>query len=233
MVRITTAQSATRWLPMITRTVIRDAETLRQRLVTSRIARPVDIAGSLEHEITALEHKFGSLPRSYKSVLGLIGHSAGRLVDDREVWIYADQLQLVNRLAREQIFEQGTGGDDPVPKSAIFIGARFGEHPWFILTEDSADCPVWHCNTDTGRVTRIAESVWDWVEKIVRDAEYHIDEGIPEKNARRGRDTTVSPGQSKDISSRKGARSAWNTLVVSGAMLAVGLLGYYTYLELL
>lgn len=169
------------------RTAIVDARTLRQRLIATGIARPEDIAGCSETDITALEQSLGPLPASYRAVLGAIGWRAGRLVDDRELWIYADQLAKVNRLAREPIFEDGDAGDDPVPANAVFIGARYGEHPWFILAGDRADSPVWHCNTDMGRVTRIGSGVWDWVAEIVRDAEQHIARGLPEQNARRGR----------------------------------------------
>jgi hypothetical protein len=93
----------------------------------------------------------------------------------------------VNRLAREQIFDDGGPDHDPVPAEAVFIGARQGEHPWFVLAGAAADSPVWHCNTDTGRVTRIAPGVWGWVAEIVRDAQWHIAQGLPEQNARRGR----------------------------------------------
>lgn len=166
---------------MLPKAAIVDARTLRQRLIASRIARSEDIAGCSGEEVAALEQRLGPLPDSYKAVLGEIGRGAGRLVDDKELWIYADQLEKVNRLAREQIFEDGEDSDDPVPEDAVFIGARYGEHPWFILAGNGADSPVWHCDTDTGHVTRIDLSVWDWVEGIVHDAEYFIDKALPSK----------------------------------------------------
>ncbi len=214
---------------MLPRTVIVDAGTLRQRLLASRIARPEDIAGCSGEEIAALEQSLGPMPDSYKAVLGVIGRSAGRLVDEQELWIYADQLEKVNRLAREQIFEHGEDSNDPVPEDAVFIGARYGEHPWFILAGDRADSPVWHCDTDTGRVIRIALSVWGWVEEIVRDAECFIDEGVPEQNARRGDGPPSTSTLSGALPPGKGARTAWKTILVGGVLLALGVAGYQIY----
>ena len=164
-----------------------DARTLRHRLSAAGIARPEDIAGCSEAEIVALERSLGRFPANYRAVLGAIGWRAGRLVNDRVLWISADQLAKMDRLARKQIFEDGGADHDPVPANAVFIGARQGEHPWFILARDGADSPVWHCNTGMGRVTRIGAGVWDWVREIVRDAEWHIARGLPEQKARRGR----------------------------------------------
>ena len=175
------------------RTRIIDAETLRQRLIASCIARPEDIAGCSGEEILDLQQSLGLLPDSYKIVLGVIGRRAGRLVDDRELWIYADQLENVRRLACEQIRDDGAPDDDFVPEDAVFIGARYGEHPWFIRGGEEADSPVWSCNTDTGRVALIGLSVWDWVEAIVRDAETFIENGFPEQNARRANGPTPAP----------------------------------------
>jgi hypothetical protein len=186
-----------------------NARTLRARLIASGIARPQDIAGCGADDIAALEQRLGPLPDSYKAVLGAIGRAAGRLVDDRELWIYADQLDEVNRLARERIFACGEASDDPVPGNAVFIGARYGEHPWFLLAGDRADCPVWHCNTDTGRVTRVGPSVWDWVEELLRDAEYFIGNGIGERNARRAAGTASAdrePVARADDAAKRSAR---------------------------
>jgi hypothetical protein len=138
------------------------------------------------------------LPRSYREVLSLIGRRAGRLVDDRELQIYANQLPEVNRMGHERRAEWEEDGGDPVPDNAIFIGARYGMSPWFILPEPRAyhrreDSPVFLLDTDTGKVVQVSISVWGWVEGLVRDAETFIAEGIPEKNARRGISSGLPP----------------------------------------
>lgn len=176
-----------------------NADNLRQTLIEHGIARPEDIAGLSEGEIRQLEFTIGALPRSYRNVLSLIGHRAGRLVDDRELQIYADQLPEVNRMGRERRAEWEAEGGDPIPDDAIFIGARYGMSPWFILQDSRAhhpprgDSPVFLFDTDTGKVGQVSISVWGWVEGLVRDAEIFIAEGIPEKNARRGHRTELPP----------------------------------------
>ncbi|WP_367715048.1 hypothetical protein AB2N04_14095 [Nitratireductor sp. GISD-1A_MAKvit] len=175
-----------------------NADNLRQTLIEHGIARPEDITGVSEEEIRQLEFTTGALPRSYRQVLSVIGRRAGRLVDDRELQIYADQLPEVNRMGRERRAEWEAEGGEPIPDDAIFIGARYGMSPWFILAEPRAyhpreDSPVFLFDTDTGKVGQVSISVWGWVEGLVRDAEIFIAEGIPEKNARRGHRTELPP----------------------------------------
>ncbi len=175
-----------------------NADNLRQTLIEHGIARPEDIAGLSGEDIRQLEFTTGPMPQSYRQVLALIGHRAGRLVDDREFQIYADQLPEVNRMGRERRAEWVAEGGDPVPDDAIFIGARYGMSPWFILAEPRADhpradSPVFLFDTDTGKVSQVSISVWAWVEGLVRDAETFIAEGIPEKNARRGHRPELPP----------------------------------------
>ncbi|TYB80789.1 hypothetical protein [Maritimibacter fusiformis] len=175
------------------------ADNLRQTLIEHGIAGPEDIAGLSDEEIRQFEFTTGALPRSYCDVLSLIGLRAGRLVDDRELQIYADQLPEVNRMGRERRAEWEAEGGDPIPDDATFIGARYGMSPWFILQDSRAhrpprgDSPVFLFDTDMGKVTQVSISVWGWVEGLVRDAEIFIAEGIPEKNARRGHRTELPP----------------------------------------
>ncbi len=115
-----------------------NASNLRQTLIEHGIARPEDIAGLSEEEIRQLEFTTGALPRSYRQVLSVIGRRAGRLVDDRELQIYADQLPEVNRMGRERRADWEAEGGDPIPDDAIFIGARYGMSPWFILQDSRA-----------------------------------------------------------------------------------------------
>lgn len=176
-----------------------NADNLRQTLIEHGIARSEDIAGVGEEEIGQLEFTIGALPRSYRDVLSVIGVRAGRLVDDRELQIYADQLPEVNRVGRERRAEWEAEGGDPVPDDAIFISARYGISLWFILRDRRAhhpprgDSPVFLFDTDTGKVTQVSISVWGWVEGLVADADYFIAKGIPEQNAHRGVPSGLPP----------------------------------------
>lgn len=176
-----------------------------------------------------LEPLTGPMPQSYRQVLSLIGHRAGRLVDDRELAIYADQLPQVNRMGRESRAEWYEDGGDPIPDDAIFIGARHGGSPWFILAEPRrylprADSPVFLFDTDTGKVSQVSISVWGWVEGLIRDAETFIAEGIPERNARRARPILSSALDAHEEKRRKAARAGVWTMLIGGVLLGAALL---------
>lgn len=210
-----------------------NADNLRQTLIEHGIARPEDIAGLSEEEIRQLEFTTGPIPRSYRDVLSLIGHRAGRLVDDRELQIYADQLPEVNRMGRERRAEWEAEGGDLVPDDAIFIGARYGMSPWFILQDSRAyhpraDSPVFLFDTDTGKVTQTSISVWAWVEGLVRDAEIFIAEGIPEKNARRGHRSELPPLAMKY--KRQAQRDRNTTIAMMAGAVLLGALLSLLYL---
>lgn len=190
-----------------------NAKNLRETLIARGIAQAQDIAGLSEEDIRALEFSTGPMPQSYRQVLCVIGLRAGRLVDDRELQIHADQLQEVNRMGRERRAEWDEDGGDPVPDDAIFIGARYGMSPWFILSEPRAyhpreDSPVFLFDTDTGKVTQVSISVWGWVEGLIRDAETFIAEGILERNARRGHPAQLPPSAAREAECGNGRRAA-------------------------
>lgn len=205
-----------------------NAQNLRETLIARGIAQAQDIAGLSDEDIRALEFAIGPMPQSYRQVLSVIGLRAGRLVDDRELQIYADQLPEVNRIGRERRADWEEDGGDPVPDDAIFIGARYGMSPWFILQEPRAyhpreDSPVFLFDTDTGRVTQVSISVWGWVEGLIRDAETFIAEGIPERDARRGHPSQLPPLAAREAQRRKGARAAVLTMLI-GVLLGAALL---------
>lgn len=166
---------------------MRNASALKNRLIASGIARPVDIAGCTPADIGRLERSHGRFPDSYREVLALIGHRAGRLVDDQEFWIYADQLERVNAAGRQAILDFAEDGIDlGIPDQAFFISARYGaDYPHYLLTGKAADSPVWVLNADRGIVERVQPSVWSWIEDFVADAERSIRLGLGERNARR------------------------------------------------
>lgn len=147
--------------------MIYDAGNLVPTLIDNGIARRDEIEGCPRTEIEALERQLGRMPQSYRDVLALIGRRSGLLVDRSNLWIHADQLVEVHRMARGRIFGAPEAGDYPVPQDVIFIGARSEEQFWFVLSGSRADSPVFRFNSDTGKVTQAGISVWSWVETLV------------------------------------------------------------------
>lgn len=163
-----------------------DAEALKNRLIGSGIARPEDILGCAPEEIAQLEARFGPLPDSYKAILMAIGKGAGRLVDDHAHWIYFDQIPRINRRARDVLDEYAEDDIDPdVPEEAVFISAEYGEARTYLLARGGADSAVWALDYATGRGRKVHDSVWDWIEGFVTNAETAIAEGAEERNSRR------------------------------------------------
>ena len=163
------------------------AAAFRARLIAAGIARPQDIMGCTAQEVAALEARFGRFPQSYRDMLLLCGKGAGALVDDREVFLFADQLERINADGWEALRLYREDGYAPdVPEGAVFVADRYGEHPQFILTGERADSPVSMFNTDLGAVTQVAGSVWEWMESFAAGAAYFLGRGLGGRNARRG-----------------------------------------------
>lgn len=151
---------------------------LRQTLVASGIARIDELAGLGDAEIAALEYEIGPMPESYRQVLSLIGRRAGRLDKGGTLRILADHLRALNRHGHSKRVELDAEDGDPVPDTALFIGAPCSTTLWFILPEPRshhtrADSPVFAFDTETGKVSQVSISVWGWAERLIRNAESH------------------------------------------------------------
>lgn len=208
-----------------------DAGNLRRMLVEHGIAGPEEIVGLAEDEIRALEATTGPMPLSYRQVLSLIGRSAGRLVDRAEFQIFIDQLEEVTRMGREQ--REGWRSErigDPAPADAIFIGARHGGSPWFILPEypgwpARGDSPVFLLDSDTGRVRLAAISVWEWVDSLVTDAAYWIGK----EGAQRAVGPAHSDRLSRELAAAEEKRRARDRGITVAMMAGAALFGAALY----
>lgn len=156
--------------------MIRDIHALRATLLESGIAGEEDLVGCGAGEIEALERRYGALPDSYRQILTLIGHGAGRLVDRGEFWIYVDQIERIPGQIQAYLDEvRAEGGEVPdIPPNAFFISARYGEYPHYVLTGGGADGLVYVFNYDDETITKVCDSVWDWIEAFVEDTRFFM-----------------------------------------------------------
>lgn len=147
------------------------AARFRDILIRGGVAAPDAIVGCTPAEIAGLEARYGSFPESYRAVLGVMGRRAGNFIRHGEFWIFADQLDAVNRAGWECVADYGGEGLVlDVPRDAIFISARYGaDHPHFLRAGHADDSPVWAINADNGTVSRPCPSVWDWIEGFLVD----------------------------------------------------------------
>ncbi|MDZ8034642.1 MAG: SMI1/KNR4 family protein [Nostoc sp. DedQUE08] len=159
--------------------MINNIQELRERLFASEIVKnEQDLQGCTSEEIAYIESKYGVLPRTYREILGLLGHSAGKLVRESEIEFYYDQLIKMNEWQQEIILESIAEGEEctPLPENAFCICALHGD-PWFIIANGQDDCSVYFLN-DSGTITESSKSVMDWIEKFVEQVQYLIRRGL-------------------------------------------------------
>jgi hypothetical protein len=160
-------------------------ENIKKRIINSNIAQEKDIVGCTASEIDSLEKTYGRLNADYKEILSLLGHKAGRLINDQEFSFYLDQLQKSNQEIRKSFSKLQADGIfiDYMPSDYFVIFARYGQDiPHFIHT-NSTDSKV-YLLTDDEEVQVVANSVWEWLIKLIENAEYEIKEGWPDENSR-------------------------------------------------
>ena len=155
--------------------MIKDVHELRSILVRDGIAAESDIAGCSAAELDDLERRHGSLPASYRQIMGLIGHGAGQLVDSGEFWIYADQIGRIRDKVHAHLAEIRAAGEEvpDIPPNAF-------------LTGDAPDSIVYVFDDDDETVRKAFDSVWDWIEVFVKDTQFFLERGFLRSNPRRG-----------------------------------------------
>ncbi|MEH1794335.1 MULTISPECIES: SMI1/KNR4 family protein [unclassified Nostoc] len=160
--------------------MINNIQELRERLFTSGIVKnEQELQGCTSEEIAYIESKYGVLPRTYREILSLLGHSAGKLVSRSEFEFYFDQIIDHNEWHRESLLEAIAEGDEctTLPDNAFCICARNGD-PWFIIADGQDDCSVYFLHDDCITIKEASKSVMDWIEGFVEEAEYWIRRGM-------------------------------------------------------
>lgn len=118
------------------------------------------------------------MPRTYREILVLLGHSAGKLVCRSEFKFYYDQIIAMNEWQRQIILESIAEGEKctSLPDNAFCICARDGV-PCFLIADGQDDCPVYFLHDDD-TITEEWASMMDWIETFVKDAEHWINRGV-------------------------------------------------------
>ncbi|MEH2199034.1 SMI1/KNR4 family protein [Nostoc sp.] len=160
--------------------MINNIQELRERLFTSGIVKnEQELQGCTSEEIAYIESNYGILPRTYREILNLLGHSAGKLVRGSEIEFYFDQLIEMNEWKREAILESIAEGEEctPLPEKAFCICALHGD-PWFIIADGQDDSSVYFLHEDCITIQESSKSVMDWIEEFVEQVEYLIMRGL-------------------------------------------------------
>ena len=140
------------------------ADQLRERLISSCLARPDEIVGCTEREIVALEKEIGHrFPESYRSFLRVAGKRVGNFLDDLTIF-YPKIVGLTDRLRKH--FE----GILELPPDAFVFMNRMGEIFMFFELGCDDDAPFSQWSEETDRIEK-AGFFWDFLEDELREAE--------------------------------------------------------------
>ncbi|MBN3961575.1 SMI1/KNR4 family protein [Nostoc sp. NMS8] len=160
--------------------MINNIQELKERLFTSGVVNnEQELQGCTPEEIAYIESNYGVLPRTYREILGLLGHNAGKLVRGSEFEFYFDQLIKMNEWQQEIIIESIAEGEKctRLPEKAFCICALHGD-PWFIIANGQDDCSVYFLHDDGITIKESSKSVMDWIEALVEEVEYLIKRGL-------------------------------------------------------
>jgi len=136
---------------------------LAERLLSSGIAKPDQIAGCSDADIARIEAASGvQLPAAYRSFLRVLGRNAGQLMCDID-FLYEKALGLNAQAAR--ILENWEEGKLALPEKAFVFSMRQGEQFMFFIADGgSEDPPVYYYFEGRGEFNKVANSLWEVVE---------------------------------------------------------------------
>jgi hypothetical protein len=134
------------------------------KLVASGIAQPKDISGCSDDDVRAIEHSLNVvLPQSYVQFLKAVGHKGGSLMADIDY--HYSLLERINADAKK-ILDNWEEGRLLLAENAFVFSMRQGEQFMFFIADGrSDDPPVYYYIEGAGRFTRIADSIWDVIER--------------------------------------------------------------------
>jgi hypothetical protein len=140
-----------------------NATRLVERLIASGIAKPGQIAGCSDSDITRIEGTSGvQLPAAYKAFLRVVGKNAGQLMGDID-FLYEGVLALNARAAA--ILDNWEEGKLVLPAKAFVFSMRQGEQFMFFIADGrSDDPPVYYYFEGWGQFKKAANSLWEVIE---------------------------------------------------------------------
>jgi hypothetical protein len=135
------------------------------RLISSEIAEPDEIHGCSEKEIMALEKEAGQpLPKPYRAFLAVAGRGAGPFMAD--LTIYFPEIKGLTKSTRKDF-----KGLVELPKNAFVFMQRLGETFFFFELDDRDDPPIYGWSEGSGKIEKVCNHFWDFIENEIRLAE--------------------------------------------------------------
>lgn len=140
------------------------AENAKNRIISSNIALPDEIKGCTEEEIRELEVFLDiNLPLSYKAFLKVMGHGAGRLMRDSDVFF--DVLKKLTKEASEILLYEGTLS---LPDKAFVFGMRNGEQFLFFTCDGEEDPEIFYFMDSSSYFEKSYSTFWEFLNDEIR-----------------------------------------------------------------
>jgi len=143
------------------------AENAKKRIISSNIALPDEVKGCTEEEIKKLEIVLNvQLPLAYKAFLKVMGHGAGRLMRDADVFL--DVLKGLTKEASEILADEEM---PPLPDRAFVLAMRNGEQFLFFICDGEDDPEIFYFMECNDSFEKKYSSFWDFLDDEIRHIE--------------------------------------------------------------
>lgn len=143
------------------------AEDAKKKIISSNIASPDEIKGCTEKEIKELEHFLSvQLPLAYKIFLKAMGHGAGRLMRDADVFYGA--LKGLTKEASEILTDEKMS---PLPEKSFVFGMRNGEQFLFFVCDGEDDPEIFYFMEGNESFEKKYNSFWGFLGDEIRHIE--------------------------------------------------------------
>lgn len=149
-------------------------EALLRRLLAIGLFQEHELQPCTDNEIARLERDHGVvLPLSYKKFLRMMGRGAGKfLVSDRWQAFMPDVLEELGTRYVERDDTDLTPSA-PLPEHLFIFAVRDGCYAvGFIANGSSEEPEIYHLDEE-GRLTKIGDTFWEWLQAIVEYYEFY------------------------------------------------------------
>jgi ankyrin repeat protein len=157
-----------------------DLDELIQRLIVAGVVRREEFLPCSEEEVANLEKEHGfKLPTEYRKFLRLMGNGAGRfLISDH--W-FAFMKSFDDYLGKHFV-EWEPEALKSTPDNFFVFASRMGDWNLGFVADGSTEDPDIYGVDYEGNMTKVYDSLWEFIQDMVEYYEYHQDpEGFTQK----------------------------------------------------
>jgi hypothetical protein len=165
--------------------IITDIDLLKSEIIRRKIASEDELIGCEKQSIELIQQQYGKLPLVYQQIMSLLGYGAGIWLSNSEYNFDICRATYLNKWIKEDDLLVNETGEIIIDalKNVFFISGKHAELGgglnFIKFSVDSLDSPVYTIDMahygdinewiDTIEITY--ESIWNWIECLVDQAE--------------------------------------------------------------